>query len=137
MDRSFLGRGWKFPPTFNKSMDTAELVSEEEDIRESLTIILSTIPGERVMDPEFGCDIHHHVFEEMSFTVINHLKEDIRKAVLNYEPRVDLTGLEVGVNEDHDARLDIILEYKVRATNSRSNMVYPFYVNEGTNISFE
>ncbi|SMO48639.1 hypothetical protein SAMN06265219_102422 [Gracilimonas mengyeensis] len=118
-------------------MDTAELVSEEEDIRESLTIILSTIPGERVMDPEFGCDIHHHVFEEMSFTVINHLKEDIRKAVLNYEPRVDLTGLEVGVNEDHDARLDIILEYKVRATNSRSNMVYPFYVNEGTNISFE
>ena len=137
MDRSFLGRGWKFPPTFNKSMDSAELVSEEEDIRESLTIILSTIPGERVMDPEFGCDIHHHVFEEMSFTVINHLKEDIRKAVLNYEPRVDLTGLEVGVNEDHDARLDIILEYKVRATNSRSNMVYPFYVNEGTNISFD
>lgn len=137
MDKSFLGKGWKFPPTFNKARDSVELVSEEQDIKESLTIILSTAPGERTMLPEFGCDIHHHVFDVMNTTMVNHLKVDVRKAILNFEPRIDLKSIEVFIGDEADGRLDIYLEYVVRTTNSRSNMVYPFYITEGTNISFE
>ncbi|MTI89274.1 MAG: GPW/gp25 family protein [Balneolaceae bacterium] len=137
MDKTFLGKGWKFPPTFNKSRDSVELVEEEEDIEESLRIILSTAPGERVMEPEFGCDIHHHVFDTMNFTRVNHFKVDVKKAILMYEPRIDLLKVDVYINEDVDGRLDIYLEYEIRSTNSRSNMVYPFYVNEGTNLNFD
>lgn len=137
MDKSFLGKGWKFPPTFNRAMDSVELVSEEQDIRESLNIILSTAPGERTMQPDFGCDIHHHVFDVMNNTTIHQLKDDVKRAILNFEPRIDLQAVEVSIGDELRGRLNIYLEFVVRTTNSRSNMVYPFYINEGTNVSFE
>jgi phage baseplate assembly protein W len=133
-DRTFLGRGWSFPPEFDLSRGRVIMVSEEEDIAESLYVILSTIPGERVMFPRFGCGIHKMVFEEMSVTLITQLKEIIYKSILNFEPRIKLNSVSVGSSDPLDGILQITIDYTVRKTNSRNNMVYPFYLREGTNV---
>lgn len=137
MDHSFLGRGWKFPPTFETNNFSTVLVADDNDIRESLEIILGTKPGERVMLPDFGCDIHRMVFETMDETMLNVLQEAIRKAVLYFEPRITLNDTTVTLDKEEGNILYINLEYTVRLTNTRSNMVYPFYLLEGTNVRFE
>ena len=132
--RSFLGRGWKFPPEFNKHR-TVEMVEEDEDIKESLIIILLTTKGERIMQPEFGSDVKRHVFDQMTNTRLNQLGEDIRRAILFNEPRVKFDEVELRPDPEKDGVLWCDLSYTVRATNNRRNIVYPFYLSEGTDIS--
>lgn len=130
---SFLGTGWAFPPSFIKGHG-AQMASGEEDIRQSIEILLSTSPGERIFNFEYGANIRQWVFEQMDLSVKTLIIEEIKHAVLYFEPRVDLEKVDVEIKDPQEGILWISLEYRVRQTNSRSNMVYPFYFNEGTNI---
>ncbi|MCA8927705.1 MAG: GPW/gp25 family protein [Alphaproteobacteria bacterium] len=108
------------------------MVSAEEDIRQSLTILLRTRPGERVMQPDYGCGIYRYVFDIMDANLEANLQDEIRQAILFFEPRIRLDAVTVTVRDSLGGRLDITIVYTVRATNNRSNIVFPFYLNEGT-----
>jgi len=133
-NKSFLGVGWKFPPEFDKREKSVVLVSEEQDIRESLFILLSTRPGERVMQPKYGCNLSLLNFESISDAIVNRAKEIIHKAVLNFEARIQLEDVIVVERDDLEGKLVFQLVYTIRKTNKRSNIVYPYYILEGTEI---
>ena len=109
------------------------MVSGEEDIHQSLQILLSTSLGERVMQDDFGCDLTSFLFEETDQKLVNSLRRIVSDAILYHEARIQLDNLDVAENVDEPGRLEISLVYTVRSTNSRFNMVYPFYINEAAN----
>jgi uncharacterized protein len=130
---SFLGTGWSFPPTFNREAGSVELVSDEEDIRQSLNILLSTTLGERVMQPRYGCDLTNYVFETMNSSVIGYLKDRVKNAILYFEPRIVAEKIEVTAAESFDlieGKFTISIDYSIPGTNSRFNYVYDYYKNE-------
>lgn len=133
-DNSFLGRGWAFPPAFNRNMGIVEMVEQDSDIKESLRIIIGTIPGERVMFPQFGCNIRKYVFEVTDPTHISMMKDTIYAAILDNEPRVKIDSIEIHDDSQEHGLVHIHLNYTIITTNTRSNMVYPFYFKEGTNL---
>ena len=134
VDKSFLGTGWAFPPEFNKTSKEVKIVSEDNDIKESLYILMSTSPGERTMQPTYGCELRSIVFEVLTESTITEIKDIIERAILFFEPRIDLNFIDIDTEESGQGILNILVDYTVRATNSRSNMVYPFYFQEGTSI---
>lgn len=134
MDDSFLGTGWAFPPAFGQAGRKAALVSAEDDIRQSLYILFSTTPGERVMQPTYGCDLRSLAFAGMDASTLTAMEDMIRRAVLFFEPRIDLDRIDFDDSQAIEGILALHLHYTVRSTNSRSNMVYPFYFLEGTNL---
>lgn len=131
-DPGFLGRGWSFPPSFTSGGGDLEMVSGNEDIKQSLRILLGTEPGERVMQEEFGCSLPALLWKELDQGLINTIERYIGDAVLQYEPRIKLDRLDVRPSEQEPGLLFIGVYYTVRATNARYNMVFPFYVTEGT-----
>ncbi|MEI7265739.1 GPW/gp25 family protein [Pectobacterium versatile] len=131
---AFLGTGWAFPPSFNGPNHNAVMSSDIQDIEQSLTILLSTIPGERPMAPDFGCRINQFVFEELTQTVLTQLESEIRYAILFFESRINVEDVHF-LPEPISGKLLVQIDYSVITTNTRSNMVYPFYLNEGTLIS--
>lgn len=133
----FLGIGWKFPPTFEKERGSVMLVSEEEDIKESLHILFSTKPGERVLSPDFGCDLQKRNFDVVDIALVNNIERAVKKAVLMYEPRITLEEIQVYEDDVELGKIWIDLTYTVRKTNSRSNMVYPYYILEGNNVKYK
>ena len=136
IDKAFLGIGWSFPPEFHKRADAlgVKMVAEEEDIGESLQILLSTNPGERVMQPSYGCGLKSMVFASINESTVTALKDIIERAVLFFEPRITLEDIEVNTEDALDGILRIKLSYSVRKTNTRSNIVYPFYFREGSQV---
>ena len=134
MENAFMGTGWAFPPEFFPNNQQVKMVSHEADIKESLKILLSTSPGERVMQPTFGCGLRPRVFDSINQGTISLISDIIRRAILFFEPRITLDTIRVDTGKHYDGVLDIFLEYTIRSTNHRSNMVYPFYFKEGTDI---
>ncbi len=130
----FLGRGWKFPPEFSRAQCGPLMSEAEEDIRESLQILLSTYLGERVMQPGFGCNLDRQVFESMNVTFLAMLKNQIQQAIDVYEPRVDVIEVLMDTSGIYEGRILIDIQYNIRAINRRDNIVYPFYLNEGANV---
>jgi Bacteriophage baseplate protein W len=128
--KSFLGTGWSFPPSFTKDPCHTVMVSDEEDIDQSLKILLSTRHGERIMQPEYGCNLDILLFEPINTTLLSLVKDLIEKAILYHEPRVDLKKLEIKTDRVTEGLLLIEGEYVIRSTNSRYNLVYPFYLKE-------
>ncbi|MBL1260681.1 MAG: GPW/gp25 family protein [Thiotrichaceae bacterium] len=135
-DKQFLGTGWGFPPTFNKSANgmSVEMVSNHQDINESLHILLDTAPGERVMFPTYGCGIKRMVFEKIDESMMTALKDTIARAILFFEPRITLDSIDVDLRDQFNGCVRFCLNYTVRTTNNRSNIVYPYYINEGSNV---
>ena len=129
-DDSFLGCGWAFPVDFGGGVNPTLMVTKEEDIKQSLQIILSTRIGERIMRPEFGTDLHNMVYHNMDLTARTQLRAAIEKAILYWEPRIMLTNVTFDMSEDGNGIVYILLEYTIRQTNARANMVYPFYYEE-------
>ncbi|WP_162054730.1 GPW/gp25 family protein [Pontibacter pamirensis] len=130
---SFLGTGWSFPPAFNRNTGTVEMVSNVEDIEQSLNILLSTSLGERVMQPEYGCNLSDYMFESLSSGVIGYIKDRVKNAILYYEPRIVAEKIEVTSDASFDlleGRFTISIEYTIPETNSRFNYVYDYYKNE-------
>lgn len=131
-NKAFLGTGWGFPPTFNINARSVRLVSAEKDICESLQILLSTILGERVMQPTYGCNLQDFLFEPLNPTITSSLKEQLRTSILYHEPRILLNGLDISQDEQLQGRVNLIVDYTILNTNSRFNFVYPFYLEEST-----
>ena len=132
-EKSFLGTGWGFPPTFTKEGKGVVMISDEEDINSSLAILLSTRVKERVMRPTYGCDLSDLLFEPMNLTMLTYMKGLVNDAIIEFEPRIKL--LDLGLEaEQMEGRVTISVEYEIRGTNSRFNFVYPFYIQEGSNI---
>lgn len=129
----FLGQGWSFPPTFVRGSNTLELVKAEEDIKQSLHIILSTTLGERVMRSDFGANLFQQVFEPMDAAFQAYVQSIISDAITNYEPRVNFDSVDVFV-ENEQGRIELTVNFTIISTNSRANIVYPYYLNEGTNV---
>jgi phage baseplate assembly protein W len=136
VDKAFLGIGWSFPPEFHRHADGlgVKMVVEEADIAESLEILLSTSPGERLMQPSYGCGLHAMVFETINQSTITRLKDLIDRAVLFFEPRITLDDIDINTEDALEGVLKIRLNFTVRKTNSRSNIVYPFYYLEGSQV---
>lgn len=133
MANQFLGRGWQFPVRFDPHTREAAMVEGVPDIEESLHILLSTYPGERVMLPAYGCPVRRTVFESITESSLTALKELVRKAVLFFEPRIVLEQLHAELVDPLNGKLELRLLYRIRSTNTRHNLVYPLYLDQATN----
>lgn len=130
---SFLGRGWSFPPRFDGKLSQLEMVELDEDVRESLFILFSTRPGERPTNPEFGCRVHELVWRPLDPATIFLIREAIEDAVAKYEPRIEIQDIHVDTDEKQGT-IYIHLDYTVTKVNVRTNIVFPYYKIEGTDI---
>ncbi|MEO1259493.1 MAG: GPW/gp25 family protein [Bacteroidota bacterium] len=132
-ENSFLGQGWSFPPMFNRETGTVTMAANEQDIDQSLEILLSTSLGERVMQPDYGCNLKDYQFEPLNNGLIGYLKDLVETAILLYEPRITLEKIEVTPLESEElieGRFKVLVDYRIAETNSRYNFVYDFYLRE-------
>lgn len=133
-EQAFLGIGWSFPPEFKKNTKAVTMLTDEEDIKSSLEILLSTKIGERIMQPKYGCNMDELLFSPLNRTLKTFVSELIKTAILYHEPRIDVEKIDITKGDDLSGELLVLIDFKVRATNSRINMVYPFYKLEGTDL---
>lgn len=132
MDNDFLGRGWSFPPVFYAGGAHVALVAGEEDISQSLKVLLSTSLSERIMHADFGCDLSRFLFEEIDQSLLNDLRSTVSDAILNHEGRIQVEEVDIQATGSDEGLLLISVDYLVRTTNNRFNLVYPFYINEAS-----
>lgn len=132
-DTQFLGTGWGFPIAFEHQGRGLRMAEGEEDIRQSLNILLSTALGERVLRPTFGWKRDALLFEPLSTSFAAYLTREIETAVLFFEPRIELNKLAFDTTTT-EGLVEIRMDYTVRTTNTRSNLVYPFYLDQATNV---
>jgi len=130
MSKTFLGRGWKFPVN-SDAKGNIRMSEYEEDIKESIWIILSTSKGERVMRPDFGCGIYNYVFDYLNTTTLGMIENSVREALNTWENRIDLINVDVSIANAAEGKLLINIDYTVRTSNTQFNLVYPFYLKEG------
>jgi len=129
--KAYLGRGWSFPVRLNEKEGTISFSEHEQDVRESIWIILSTSKGERVMRPEFGCGIHDLVFEVINTTTLTEVETQVQEALAFFEPRIDVVQVKaLSPGAGLDGQLRISIDYLIRGTNNQLNLVYPFYIQE-------
>jgi len=129
--KDFLGRGWAMPVELDPRTGMVTSVAYEEDIRQSILIILETAPGERVMRPNFGCGIHELVFTAVDSTAIQLIRSVVEEALRRCEARIDVLGVDVDQEAVTEGKLLVEIEYRVRKTNQTGNLVFPFYFREG------
>ena len=126
---AFLGVGWAYPVCVAGGQTAISVF--EDDIRQAIRIILGTNPGERVMRPDFGAGMNALVFEPMSVATIESVKVRVRDALVDWEPRIDVEAVNASMDSAEPNKLLVDVTYRVRATNTRTNLVYPFYLQEG------
>jgi phage baseplate assembly protein W len=126
----FIGRGWAFPLRVDSTGGIA-LVSREQEIEEAIRLVLGTSPGERPMRPEFGCRIHDYLFASADSETASSIAGEVRAALLRWEPRIDVSDVQVTMDARNPALLYIDVRYSIKATNDRRNLVFPFYVIPG------
>jgi phage baseplate assembly protein W len=131
MEKNFLGVGWKYPVyvTYEGKIAKSEY---EQDIKEAIWIILGTAKGERVMRPDFGCGIHDLVFAPINTATITLVEKSVREALTIWEPRIELIKVEASSEKSEEGKMLVSIDYRVRTTNNRFNLVYPFYIKEGS-----
>lgn len=132
MSQEFLGAGWKYPLQLDQQGDIA-ISRTEENIQEAIWMILSIAPGERLMHPTFGCRIHELVFAPNDASTVGLARYYVEDALRRWEPRIELEDVVVQVDHDNPALLIISIDYLIRTTDSRFNVVYPFYLTRGVN----
>ncbi|OLB36161.1 MAG: baseplate protein [Acidobacteria bacterium 13_2_20CM_57_17] len=128
--RAFLGTGWQFPIRVN-AQGGLNYSSGEENIAESIWVILATAQGERQMRPQFGCSMQEFVFASNNPSTFGNVAHLVRKALTEYEPRVDVRDVQVQITPDEPNKVLIRVDYRIRSTNAYHNLVYPFFVQEG------
>ena len=129
MFKIFLGKGWQFPVAVDEGGAVA-VAEYEESVRQSIWVVLGTAKGERVMRPDFGCGIYDMVFGVNSSTAASEAAEEVRDALVSFEPRIDVLNVDVSPGGDGEV-LYVSIDYQVRATNTVFNLVYPFYLEGG------
>lgn len=127
---SFLGQGWSFPPSFDTCSRSVEMVSGEQDIHESLVILLSTTPGERTMTVDYGCDLSPLAFQRLDLNLETFMINKIKKAIIDHEPRIQVNKIEIASSDELAGTINIYVSYTIKATNTEKNMVYPYYVEQ-------
>ncbi|MGH3889099.1 MAG: GPW/gp25 family protein [Pseudonocardiaceae bacterium] len=127
MAEQFIGAGWQFPLRADRTGSIA-LVTREREIEESIRLILATAPGERPMRPEFGCAIHDFVFAPANAGTAGQLAFEVRSALDQWEPRIDLVDVQIRFDAVEQGTLYIDVHYAIRGTNDPRNLVFPFYV---------
>ncbi len=132
----FLGRGWSFPPNFDPDTRSVDMTERNDDIRKSLEILLTTTAGERVMQPRYGCNLEELLFESLDTTIKTLAQDRIKTAILYFEPRIDVSRIELQSSDELAGAFVVEIDYVVRATNSRFNFVFPYYRTEGTELAF-
>jgi phage baseplate assembly protein W len=135
MARDFLGRGWSFPPTFNRARAGVDMLEEETDIASSLEILFSTAQGERTMLPQYGCNMDELLFEALDARMKTLMTDKIETAILYHEPRIELQTVRLNDESGLEGVVLIEIAYRVKTTNSRFNFVFPYYKLEGTDIN--
>jgi phage baseplate assembly protein W len=129
--KAFLGRGWSAPIALDQRTGLVQSVKYEDDIRQSILIILMTAPGERVMRPDFGCGIHDLVFTSLDSTALQLIRSSVEDAMRRWEARIELLSVNIDEEATSEGMLLVELEYRVRRTNQAGNLVFPFYFKEG------
>lgn len=130
---NFIGKGWSFPPIFNKTIKGVEQREGNDDIIESLNILLTTLPGERIYDSSFGCDLTPLLFEPFTNTLKTSLSERIKNAIILFEARIVLENISFNLSIK-ESIIYITINYLIKSHNSRYNMVFPYYLKEGTEL---
>lgn len=133
--KTFLGIAWDYPPRLKGGgrCSPTEMVANEENIRQSLVTLLSTSPGERVHRYDYGCPIREYAFETMTTSTKTMLRDKIEQSIVLFEPRVIVNKIDFEEKQE-EGFLNILIDYTIRQTNRRTNMVYPFYFVEGTDL---
>lgn len=126
----FLGTGWAFPIGLALD-DEMQMVSDADDIRQSIRLILETDPGERVMRPDFGAGLRRLLFEPITTNTLALVQHRVENALVAWEPRIDVIDVIVTTDDPSLGKLIIRIDYSIRATNTFYNLVYPFYLLEG------
>ena len=111
------------------------MTADEEDVKKSLEILLSTTIGERFLQPLYGCNLDEYVFEPFNATLSTEIRLTVKDAIDKFEPRLRLLAVRLDTGLMMEGRVDIAVEYQIISTNSRFNLVYPFYINEANNKS--
>lgn len=127
---AFLGKGWQFPIR----VDTRGGLGYDEGpelIEQSIWLILSTSPGSRIMEPEFGCGIHDYVFASNTANLRATIQSAVQRSLIRWEPRIDVLSVRAQTSADRENVLLIHVDYRIRANNAFHNLVYPFFINEG------
>jgi phage baseplate assembly protein W len=132
---AFIGRGWSFPPEFNHENGSVKMLEQEADIASSLEILLGTVRGERVMLPQYGCNLDELIFENLDTRMKTLMTDKIESAILYHEPRIELEKVTLDDSRELEGVVLIEIIYRVKTTNSRFNFVFPFYKIEGTDIN--
>lgn len=129
--KQFLGQGWAWPVQLDPTTALVATATAEDDVQQSILIILGTSPGERVMRPDFGCGIQEMVFAVIDNASLTRIANLVREALVRYEARIEVQEVTVDPYRAADGRLDISIYWRMRATNQVGNLVYPFYFREG------
>ena len=135
MNGDFLGRGWSFPPDFTGPTTGVAMLEHEADVASSLQILLSTTPGERMMQPLYGCNLSEFLFQSLDTRFKTLMADKVDSAILYYEPRVTLESVTLDDSRAVEGIVLIQVVYQVKSTNSRFNFVYPYYIQQGTDIN--
>lgn len=134
MNDDYLGTGWSFPPEFSPTTASVRMSSGPQDVAESLRILVSTLPGERAMRPRYGAAFQDLLFASVDTTTQTEFFDRIRIALLEYEPRIAVERLALNTDFLAEGRVELVVDYRLRANNTRYNFVYPFYLEEGSLI---
>lgn len=137
LSKKFIGRGWKFPVTFNKGTATAEMLTGEEDIRSSLDVLFATRIGERIMNPDFGSELDNFLFAGMTQSTLTYIQAVVSNSILYNESRIVVHQVEVKYFDRYPGQLEITVSYTISATNNRYNYVYPYYLQDATNLKMK
>jgi len=133
-NQGFLGSGWSFPPKFDKYSKSVIMDNGEVDIENSIRIILGTYPGERLMNPNFGCAVKRMNFENIDKGNVTRIQEIVGNALIQFEPRVKFQSIEIISQDELEGLIVLQLNYTIISTNTRHNIVFPYYLMEGTNL---
>ncbi|MDE5864043.1 MAG: GPW/gp25 family protein [Lachnospiraceae bacterium] len=129
-NHDFLGNGWQFPITVDSMTGHIRESSYEDNIKQSIYLIIMTRKGERVMRPDFGCDIHQFMFDTIDYTTLMMMQQAVETALIRWEPRIQDIQVDVEDRVQEYSAVEIRIAYRVRTTNSPFNLVFPFYLEE-------
>lgn len=128
--KAFLGVGWSFPPC--TASDGSTLTAKyEQDVEQAIRIIIGTERGERVMRPDFGAGLRSFLFGPLNQTIIRQVQTRVQESLVIWEPRIDVENVTAQIDASERSTLRITVLYRIRSTNSRNNLVYDFYLQEG------
>lgn len=116
---------WSFPLHFDPYGKTVETVYDDESIKQSLYMLLSTSPGERIMEPEYGCDLKPLAFERLTLSLETQMKNDIKKAIETFESRIDIKSITLE-DVEVDGCINIKIDYSIKTNKNNHTMVYKY-----------